>query len=140
MKFHFISRMNRVSLLTKVTNSSHCSGRLTTLLIDPSIHPKLLSLMVRSVFQTFPLTHKSIMESLAMTHWSHFPAPEKRGPKRCTISFPTQNIPGLLYSTGSSAQTYVAAWMEKGEFGGKWIHVYVCMSPLAVHLKLSQHC
>ena len=30
----------------------------------------------------------------------------------------------LLYSTGSSAQCYVAAWME-GEFGGEWIHVYV---------------
>ena len=30
----------------------------------------------------------------------------------------------LLYSTGNSAQCYVAAWMG-GEFGGKWIHVYV---------------
>ena len=28
--------------------------------------------------------------------------------------------------------------MER-EFGGKWIHVYVCLSPFAVHLKLSQH-
>ena len=27
----------------------------------------------------------------------------------------------LLYSTGNSAQCYVAAWME-GEFGGEWIH------------------
>ena len=35
----------------------------------------------------------------------------------------------LLYSTGSSAQCYVAAWME-GEFGGEWIHVYVWLSPL----------
>ena len=24
--------------------------------------------------------------------------------------------------------------------GGEWIHVYVCLSPFAVHLKLSQHC
>ena len=30
----------------------------------------------------------------------------------------------LLYSTGRSAQRYVAVWMEK-EFGGEWIPVYV---------------
>ena len=30
----------------------------------------------------------------------------------------------LLYSTGNSAQCYVAACMG-GEFGGEWIHVYV---------------
>ena len=29
----------------------------------------------------------------------------------------------LLYSTGSSAQCYMAAWME-GEPGGEWTHVY----------------
>ena len=46
---------------------------------------------------------------------------------------------GLLSSTGNSARHYVAAWMG-GEFGGKWIHVYVWLSPFAVHLKLSQHC
>ena len=50
----------------------------------------------------------------------------------------------LLYlkwitETGNSAQSYVAVWMG-GEFGGKWIHVYVRLSPFAVHLKLSQHC
>ena len=44
----------------------------------------------------------------------------------------------LLCSTGNSAQWYVAAWMG-GEFGGEWIHVYVWLSPFAVHLKLSQH-
>ena len=44
----------------------------------------------------------------------------------------------LLCSTGNSAQCYVAAWMG-GEFGGEWIHVYVWLSPFAVHLKLSQH-
>ena len=44
----------------------------------------------------------------------------------------------LLYSTGNSAQCYVAAWMEEG-FGGEWIHVYAWLSPFAVHLKLSQH-
>ena len=26
------------------------------------------------------------------------------------------------------------------EFGGEWIHVYIGLSPFAVHLKLSQHC
>ena len=36
----------------------------------------------------------------------------------------------LLYSTGNSAQCYVAAWMG-GEFGGEWIHVYVWLSPFA---------
>ena len=30
----------------------------------------------------------------------------------------------LLYSPGNSAQCYVAAWMG-GEFGEKWIHMYV---------------
>ena len=43
----------------------------------------------------------------------------------------------LLYSTRNSAQSYVAAWMG-GEFGGEWIHVYVRLNPLAVHLKCSQ--
>ena len=45
----------------------------------------------------------------------------------------------LLYSTGNTAQCYVAAWIG-GEFGGEWIHVYVRLSPFIVHLKLSQHC
>ena len=45
----------------------------------------------------------------------------------------------LLYSTGKSPQCYVAAWME-GKFGGEWKHVYVWLSPAAVHLKLSKHC
>ena len=40
----------------------------------------------------------------------------------------------LLYSTGNSAQCYVAAWMG-GTFRGEWIH-----TPFYVHLKLSQHC
>ena len=40
---------------------------------------------------------------------------------------------GPPYSTGNSAQSYVAAWME-GEFGGEWIHVYVWLIPFAVHL------
>ena len=45
----------------------------------------------------------------------------------------------LWYRTGNSAQCYVAAWMG-GEFKGEWIHVYVLMSPFAIHMKLSQHC
>ena len=44
----------------------------------------------------------------------------------------------LLHSTGNSAQCYVAAWMG-GEFEGKWIHVCLWLSPVAVYLKLSQH-
>ena len=45
----------------------------------------------------------------------------------------------LLLSTGNSAQRHVAAWMA-GEFGGEWTHVYVWLSPFAVHLKPSRHC
>ena len=48
-------------------------------------------------------------------------------------------IKGLLYSTENSAQCYVAAQVGE-EFGGECIHVYVWLSPVAVHLKLSQHC
>ena len=45
----------------------------------------------------------------------------------------------LLYSTGNSAQCYVAAWMGEG-FGGERVHVYVWLSPFAFHPSLSQHC
>ena len=45
----------------------------------------------------------------------------------------------LLSSTGNSAQCHVAAWMG-GEFGGERIHVYIWLSPFAVHPKPSQHC
>ena len=45
----------------------------------------------------------------------------------------------LLYSTRKSAQCCVAARMG-AEFGGECIHVYVQLSPFAVHLKLSHHC
>ena len=34
---------------------------------------------------------------------------------------------------------YYSAWMG-GEFAGEWIHVFACLSPFAVHLKLPQHC
>ena len=43
----------------------------------------------------------------------------------------------LPYSTWDSAPCYVAAWMG-GEFRGEWIHVYVWLSPLDIHLQ--QHC
>lgn len=42
----------------------------------------------------------------------------------------------LVYSAGNSAQCSGAACMG-GEFGGEWMLVYVCLSPFAVHLKLS---
>ena len=41
----------------------------------------------------------------------------------------------LLYSTGNFAQCYAAAWMG-GEFGGEWIHVYVCAKSLPSCLTL----
>ena len=40
----------------------------------------------------------------------------------------------LLHSPGKSVQCHEAAWMG-GEFGGEWMHVYVCLSPFVVHLK-----
>ena len=43
----------------------------------------------------------------------------------------------LLYSTGNSAQCYVAAWMG-GDFEGEWIHVHVWLISFVVHLKLPQ--
>ena len=48
-------------------------------------------------------------------------------------------IKDLLFSTGNSAQCYMAVWMGR-EFGGERIRVYGWLSPFAVHLKLSQHC
>ena len=44
----------------------------------------------------------------------------------------------LLFSTGDSAQCYVAA-RTGGEFGGEWVRLCTAES-LAVHLKLSQRC
>ena len=45
----------------------------------------------------------------------------------------------LLYSIWNYIQCYVAAWMG-GRFGGEWIHVYVWLSPFAVHLLISYAC
>ena len=44
----------------------------------------------------------------------------------------------LLRSIGNSAQGSVAAW-RGGGFREEWIQKSVWLSPLAVHLKLSQH-
>ena len=44
----------------------------------------------------------------------------------------------LEYLAWKSAQCYVAGMGR--EFGREWIHVYVRLSPFAVHLKLYQHC
>ena len=44
-----------------------------------------------------------------------------------------------LQCTGNSAQCSAAGWMGR-ESGGEWIHVYVWLSPFAIHLKLWQHC
>ena len=50
------------------------------------------------------------------------------------------NNKDLLYSSGESAQCFVAAYMG-GEFGREcgYTYVYVWRSPFPVHLKLSQH-
>ena len=42
----------------------------------------------------------------------------------------------LLYITWNLAQCCVAAWLG-GEFGEEGTYVYVWLSPLAVHLRLS---
>ena len=42
----------------------------------------------------------------------------------------------LLCITGNSAECYMAVWMG-GEFRGEGIHVYVWLSPFAVHLTLN---
>ena len=44
----------------------------------------------------------------------------------------------LQYSTGNSAQCYMAAWMG-GKFGGEWIDVFVWLRSFATCLKLSQY-
>ena len=42
----------------------------------------------------------------------------------------------VLYSTGNSAQCYVAAWMGR-ELEKEWIHACIWLSPFAVLFKLS---
>ena len=49
-----------------------------------------------------------------------------------TAIFKVGNQHGPAISTGNSAQCHVAAWMG-GEFGGKWIHVCVWLSPFTVN-------
>ena len=45
----------------------------------------------------------------------------------------------LLYSTGSSTQSYVAAW-RGGEFGGEWIHIYLAESLPCSPETITQYC
>ena len=65
-----------------------------------------------------------------------------RWPKYWSFSFsiiPSKEHPGLIsivYGTGNTAQCSMAAWMG-GEFGGKWICVFVWLRSSAVHLKLN---
>ena len=56
-----------------------------------------------------------------------------------TAIFKMDNHKDLLHSTWNSAQSYVIAWV-RGEFRREGIHLYLWLSPFAVHLKLSQHC
>ena len=44
----------------------------------------------------------------------------------------------LLYSMWNSAQCPVASWRGR-KYGGERIHIYVRLSPFAVHLKTSQY-
>ena len=44
----------------------------------------------------------------------------------------------LLIAHGILLNRYVPAWIGGGS-GGEWIHVYVWLSPFAVHLKLPPH-
>ena len=62
-----------------------------------------------------------------------------RGGHVHTAVFKIENQQDLLQGTGRSAQCSVAAWVG-GEFWGEGTHVCLCLSPFAVHLKLSQHC
>ena len=64
---------------------------------------------------------------------------EELGTNLCTRLYLTwMTNKDLLYGIGNSAQRCLAAWTG-GEAKGEWIHVYVWLSPSAVHLKLSQH-
>ena len=56
-----------------------------------------------------------------------------------TAMFKMDTDKELLYSTWNSVPCCVVARMG-GEFWGEWIHLYVWLSPFAVHLKLSQYC
>ena len=56
-------------------------------------------------------------------------------PQLCQISAART---GSVTQETRSWPCYVAAWMV-GESGREWIHVYVGLSPFAVHLKLSHH-
>ena len=46
----------------------------------------------------------------------------------------------LKWITNKRTLLSVMCSLDRREFGGEWIHVYVLLSPFAVHLKLSQLC
>ena len=49
----------------------------------------------------------------------------------CKMDNQQGTLPSVMWQPG---------WELGVGFVGEWIHVYVWPSPLAVHLKLSQHC
>ena len=74
-------------------------------------------------------SYLNIIYYLNITLYSEFILPGLRYPGLCNKD--------VQYSTGSSAQCSLAAWMG-GVFGREWIHGCVWLSPGGVHLKLSQ--
>ena len=52
--------------------------------------------------------------------------------------FKVDNQQGPLFSTWNSAQCYGS--LDKRGVREEWIHVYVWLSPFAVHVKLSHQC
>ena len=54
------------------------------------------------------------------------------------LNYINQQRPAVLVEETLPKVMWQPGW--EGSLGGKWIHVYVWLSPFAVHLKLSQHC
>ena len=78
-------------------------------------------------------SHKAvIMDPLTLS----MPAPgsELAPTPLMMLSQQTKDSTTWSYHAG---KCYVAAWMGAA-FGGKWIHVYVWLSPVPVHLELSK--
>ena len=57
----------------------------------------------------------------------------------CNLGFSRCDLTFICIAQGALLNDNVAAWTG-GEFGEEWVHVYVWLSPLDVHLKLSQPC
>ena len=89
-----------------------------------------------------------------LAQWLRFHVPNAGGPSSIpgqgTRSHIRQVIVHMLQlKTPQPTETYCIAqgtlhnvMRQPGweQFEGEWIHVYVCLSPFTVHLKLSQHC